>query len=279
MNLDEKNSYNKNKIVKSILYGILFIVIFLMLLISFSSRWALSTWAGLTMDEIIYHLKAPLEGTGDDIIGKYVIWCIVPTIVILFAISLMMFLIHKWKKMLISLVLVSSSLFFMISVYQFWTRLDISAYIEAQRSDTSFIKEHYVDPWDVAIEFPEQKRNLIFIYLESMETTYADIENGGAFEFNCIPELTRLAQENEDFSGHETILNGAYVMPATGWTMAALFGHTSGLPLQTSIEGNNMDTQESFFPYMASIGDILESEGYKQVFMIGSDATFGGRTF
>lgn len=31
--------------------------------------------------------------------------------------------------------------------------------------------------------------------------TYADKENGGAFKQNVIPELTQLAQENEDFSG------------------------------------------------------------------------------
>ena len=38
-----------------------------------------------------------------------------------------------------------------------------------------------------------------------------------------------------------------------------------------------MDTQEKFFPEIITIGDILESAGYTQTLMMGSDATFGGR--
>ena len=34
-------------------------------------------------------------------------------------------------------------------------------------------------------------------------------KNGGAFDENVIPELTQLAQENEDFSGKSNKLNGA----------------------------------------------------------------------
>ena len=45
------------------------------------------------------------------------------------------------------------------------------------------------------ITFPEQKRNLIYLYLESMESTYADKASGGAFDKNYIPELTQLAGE------------------------------------------------------------------------------------
>ena len=35
-------------------------------------------------------------------------------------------------------------------------------------------------------------------------------------------------------------------MPGTTWTMGAMFGQTSGLPLNTSIDANGMDTQDSF---------------------------------
>ena len=54
-------------------------------------------------------------------------------------------------------------------------------------------------------------------------------------------------------------------------------GQTSGLPLNISIDGNDMDTQDNFFPEIITIGDILESAGYSQTLMLGSDATFGGR--
>ena len=59
--------------------------------------------------------------------------------------------------------------------------------------------------------------------------------------------------------------------------MGAMFAHTSGLPLNISIHGNDMDTQEHFFPGITTLGDILSEAGYSQTLMIGSEATFGGR--
>ena len=38
-----------------------------------------------------------------------------------------------------------------------------------------------------------------------------------------------------------------------------------------------MDTQDSFFPEITTLGDILQKEGYSQTLLIGSEATFGGR--
>ena len=164
-----------------------------------------------------------------------------------------------------------------ITVGVTWNGLDISNYMKGQSTYSTFIDDNYIDPSSVNITFPEQKRNLIYIFLESMEMTYADKENGGAFKQNVIPELTQLAQENEDFSGKSNKLNGGYSMPGTTWTMGAMFGQTSGLPLNTSIDANGMDTQDSFFPGITTLGDILQNEGYSQTLLIGSEATFGGR--
>ena len=54
-----------------------------------------------------------------------------------------------------------------------------------------------------------------------MEATYSDNENGGAFKKNVIPELTELAQANEDFSGKSKKLNGGYAMPGATWTIGS----------------------------------------------------------
>jgi phosphoglycerol transferase len=107
--------------------------------------------------------------------------------------------------------------------------------------------------------------------------TYADKASGGAFEQNVIPELTALAQQGEDFSGSDPNLNGGLVLPGTGWTMGGMFAQSCGVPLKLPIDGNSMDTQESFFPGISGIGNILAEQGYRQVLMLGSDATFGGR--
>ena len=65
-----------------------------------------------------------------------------------------------------------------------------------------------------------------------METTYSDEDNGGAFGKDVIPELTEIAQENEDFSGKNNKLNGGDSMPGTTWTMGAMFAQTFGIAVK-----------------------------------------------
>lgn len=158
-----------------------------------------------------------------------------------------------------------------------WTELGVGDYLKDQNTESKFIEDEYVDPTDVEVVFPEQKRNLIYIFLESMETTYSDVDDGGAFDENVIPELTEIAQTNEDFSGADPKLNGGYSLAGTTWTMGAMFAQTSGLPLNISISANDMDTQDSFFPGVTTLGDILSDAGYTQTLLIGSEAQFGGR--
>ena len=256
------------------------IISVLAILICFSIKWMLETWANLTMDELVYHLNSPLEGTNSDMIWQYVFKCIVPTIIIIMVITAIMIIFKKKKKRtgyICIVVLIASVTILVLYGYTAWKKLDIGDYMSGQSEISSFIDDNYVDPKEVTLTFPEKKRNLIYIFLESMETTYSDEDNGGAFGKDVIPELTEIAQENEDFSGKNNKLNGGYSMPGTTWTMGAMFAQTSGLPLKISISANEMDTQDNFFPGITTIGDILSEAGYSQTLLLGSNATFGGR--
>ncbi len=248
-------------------------------LLCFSIRWMFDTWSNLTMDELVYHITAPLEGTNEGMILEYLNVCVVPTILVLL---FLVILLAAWRKKrryyaLMSIGIVGSLILSGTVVRGAWNELDVGNYVKSQGSYSTFIDDYYVDPEEVEISFPDQKRNLIYIFLESMETTYADQKNGGAFEKNVIPELTKLAQQSEDFSGETDQLNGGYAMPGATWTMGAMFAQTSGLPLNISISSNYMDTQDHFFASTTTLGDILEKEGYSQTLLIGSEAKFGGR--
>ena len=233
------------------------------------------------MDELVFHLQSPLEGTNTEMVQGYLKECLVPALMIFLAVVIVVVVccVKKWRYRYFSNGVILAVLLLVAggSIYTTVQKLDVDGYMESKGSYSEFIDTYYVDPADVTITFPEQKRNLIYIFLESMETTYADTANGGAFQENVIPELTEIAQENEDFSGESEELNGAYAATGSTWTMGAMFAHTSGLPLSVSIDGNNMDTQEHFFPGIITLGDILKEEGYSQTLLIGSDATFGGR--
>jgi phosphoglycerol transferase len=244
-----------------------------------SAVWAFTNWSNLHMEEIIYELTAPLTGTGNDMIGKYVIKCVVPAAVTAAVLFLLLFLLRKkkWIGRVKVIGLIVSFAGFACTLVYAWIKLDFGSFIANYGKPSTYIADNYVDPSMVDITFPQHKRNLIYIYLESMEMTYADKANGGGFDFNCIPELTKLAEENEDFSGSDPKLNGGIALNGATWTVGAMFAQTSGLPLKTSLDTNGMSSQSVFFPGIMTLGDILEEEGYDQTLMLGSNATFGGR--
>jgi len=251
----------------------------LSVLLALSVRWMFATWTNLSMDELVYHLTAPLDGTNTDMIWDYVRVCAVPTILVVFFLILILIAWRKKEKVhlfrgIINLVALVGII---VMLGYTWTELGVGDYLKDQNTESKFIEDEYVDPTDVEVVFPEQKRNLIYIFLESMETTYSDVDDGGAFDENVIPELTEIAQTNEDFSGADPKLNGGYSLAGTTWTMGAMFAQTSGLPLNIFISANDMDTQDSFFPGVTTLGDILSDAGYTQTLLIGSEAQFGGR--
>lgn len=265
------------KVFATIFITILFT---LSVLIARSISWMLHTWSNLTMEELIYHLKSPLDGTNSGMIEDYIYSCL--TITILAAIGIILFFIIIRKKsniyhIALPVAAAFSLLLSGISIYHVWDTLDISTYSSNLGTYSTFIDDNYVDPQNIALTFPEQKRNLIYIFLESMEVTYADKKSGGAFDENIIPELTRLSDENENFSGDLNTLNGGHALNGSTWTVASMFSQSSGLPLLIPIDGNSMSTQDTFFPGLYTIGDILQSAGYEQSLLIGSEAVFGGR--
>ena len=267
------------KMIKYLGTAISVVMVGLAILLGFSVRWMFKTWPNLAVDELVFHLTEPLSGANQDMIIEYIVQCIVPMLLVLILFSVLLFFKRKTKYYVCFVI---TGIFFsmgaiVVSLYIAWEKAGIGEYLYNQFAKSNFIEENYADPKNIDLEFPEQKRNLIYIYLESMETTYADENNGGAFTENYIPELTKLAQENEDFSGETTDLNGGHTVEGTTWTMAGMFAQTSGLPLKTSIDANDMDTQEHFFPGITTLGDILKEQGYSQTLLIGSKAEFGGR--
>ena len=172
---------------------IAYIVIVVCLLIAFGAtvtiNWLYETFGHLSMDEIIFHLKVPMEGTNTDIIFTFFKEClwkvILPTIIISFALIYPMvkdikFIkeIHTAERRRTTLTSICiAGLILIISISKIVETTDIKEYIENQTHDSSFISKEYVRPEKTNIEFPEQKRNLIYIFLESMETTYYSTKN------------------------------------------------------------------------------------------------------
>ena len=154
--------------------------------------------------------------------------------------------------------------------------LKIFEYIKFQLSSSKLFEDNYVEPKSVNLEVSDDKKNLIYIYVESLEATNVSKENGGAEDISYIPKLENIALENTNFSNNDKI-GGALNINGTGWTAAALVAQTSGVPLKVPIDANGYDNYGSFLNGVYSLGEILRNNGYKNYFMLGSDAKFGGR--
>ena len=74
--------------IKSIGYGfycILMIIISVIGWILYNlGNWVLETWGLLSIDEIIFHLKVPLEGTNSDVVMDGVRACLPMAVIVLF---------------------------------------------------------------------------------------------------------------------------------------------------------------------------------------------------
>lgn len=268
------------------------IVIVVCLLIAFGATvtvdWLYETFGHLSMDEIIFHLKVPMQGTNTDIIATFMKQClwkvILPSAIIALALIYPMVkdikIIHeihtseRRKTILVSITI--SILILIISIDKILKTTDIKEYIKNQTHDSNFIAKEYVRPEKTKIEFQEEKRNLIYIFLESMETTYYSVQDGGLSQYDLMPEISKLAKENINFSDTNK-LGGAYTLYGTTWTVGAMVAQTAGVPLKLSIEDNAMEEYSTFLGGAYSIGQVLQKNGYHNFLLLGSDATFGGR--
>jgi len=285
---------------------ILPLLIFLLLIFSFflyfSLQYLLDNWEELTVEEILYHIKSPMGGASESLVRIFILSVLLPALGIsLFLIFLYILLQSKnfegilslkskghflsfhlprffnWKKVYLGFCFFLALFFFSLTLIDAWDSISLGSYLSSQLHSSKFIEENYVDPKGIELHFPEKKRNLIYIYMESTELTFMDEAHGGAFPDNLLPEKTALSKEGEDFSGEGDSRNGGISLPGATWTMGAIFAQSTGLPLKISIEQNSMDSQKAFFPSVTALQDILKEEGYTQKFLLGSVGYFGGR--
>ena len=170
-----------------------------------------------------------------------------------------------------------SCLLLALSVLFFAVQMDVLAYAERQAEESDFIQDHYVDPATANITFPEQKRNLVYIFLESMEATFSDPRAGEPIPMDYIPNLSQLARDHVSFSNNEGP-GGALSFAGTTWTASALVAQTAGVPVKVPLAADTYGNDDApFMPGLTPLGTLLAREGYKQTILMGSDGEFHGR--
>ena len=264
-------------------------------LLFFFTIWLLSKYDQIQLDQVLFQMKSPASGAHKDLLSS-AFFRVGVFGVVLTALEIFLYLLlsgrlknafkNKKKYLLYcngrvccffkKIAIPFSAIMLIFSVFFFSIKLRLVGYIGSMVTESDFIKTNYVDPNTAKLTFPEQKRNLIYIFLESMETTYAEPEAGGLVTQDFIPELSKLAKENIHFSNDDN-LGGAYSFAGTTWTAAGMVAQTSGITVKVPLTADSYGGEDAFIPGIVSIGEILEKEGYNQTLLLGSDAAFAGR--
>ena len=274
------------KVILIKIISILFFVIGMIFI--FFSNWFIDYFGQMTPEQFLFNLNSPIKGTAS---GMYMeimmspVFSIIATLVI-FLIFLNfhyeIFLnINNIKRKILNqkylriIMFVLSCIFFVGGVSYGIKKLSLQEVYAAYVKDSPYIKDNYVSPRDVKMSFPAKKRNLIHIYLESMENSYMSKDLGGYMNTNLMPELTALSKEGIHFS-ESNKFGGPYQTYGSGWSVASMVNMSTGLPLKIPMGGNSYGKSGTFLPGAVAIGDILKAQGYNQTIMFGAYAGFGG---
>lgn len=121
---------------------------------------------------------------------------------------------------------------------------------------------------------PSVKKNLVMIFLESIENPLSDEV---LFERNLLAPIQEATADWASVSKLQQYEGG-------GWTMAGLVGTQCGVPLRGAgvgaddINSNEIGAElDSYLPGATCIGDVLSDAGYTNVFMGGAPAQFASK--
>lgn len=178
-------------------------------------------------------------------------------------------------KLFVKHKIIFTILIFIISILIGLYNIKFFSFLNKSFNDSKFIENYYVDPKGVNIKFKE-KRNLIFIMVESLETSLFKKEVGGNWDSHIIPELYDLLSEEDSiyFSTGENS-EGQYNLDGAHYTTASIVTNSSGIVFKLPLNGI-MYTEDNFLNGVYSLGDLLKDNGYTNELISAADTDFGG---
>ena len=253
-----------------------FILCFILLLLSFilinSAKFSIKSWGKIDYQQLLYHLLYP-DKTADSVkfleewIKVYLVDSLKTSIIVLIPLIIIFpcevsfdssifcfngieehtYLLHAD---IIGFIILIGSAIKSINMMGLFNPLNFET--------TDIFDKYYVDPASVHVQFPEEKQNLIILFLESMEMTFASKVNGGGYRKSQIPELEELALDPKNIHFSDTNkLGGVGNVALATWTTAAQFAVVSGLPMKSKKFKNRL-----FYPNVVTLYDILSINGY-----------------
>lgn len=238
------------------------------------SHWLGASFDDPSIDQILYHLRYS-DGLGIDI-GRIFLWTFIAECLVfplLFALAATF--LHgaaarlveprrPVRRLMGGMALPSMAA--AAGAAALMAKLSVFSWVGYQFGEDRF-SEAFVDPRATQVR-PGKLRNLVLIYVESLEDTYGDTRIWGR---DLLQPLRALP--GSSFASYRQA-------PGTTWTMAAMVATQCGVPLRVVSQYDvkpGSGAGPAFLPGAVCLGDILDRHGYRNVFLGGAPLAFAGK--
>ncbi len=285
---------NKPSISSKLLYVLAILLFFIGALASTSSAWASVVYYGVSPDQIFITMFTPITGTDSKLIMSYIEGPLILALTLAYIFAMISYSLiftslsfKREAKALIGAIggrriaTLGGLLVLIVGLCYGIFSLDLDKIVVGYTIEDSFIADNYVDPTKAKITVPNKKRNLIHIYLESIENSFLDEAHGGIMEENLMPNLLKLYNAGDNFSN---LNNGeGYGGPLRtyggSFSCASMVNQQFGLPMRIPTEAAMYSKEGHFLPGAFGLSDLLAYLGYNQTILMGCDSIFSGLTY
>lgn len=256
-----------------------------------TAAWILRTFGQVSIPQLVMNLPRGTQGDGGGadpaLVESFILECLVLPASGTLLVALIYFLVRRftrrsrgqhapvprarWWRAVIAGATALSILFG--GGWYLAQSVQLRQYIEGISGSVS-MEPYYREPF--LLSTPASAKNLVIIYLESMDDAFGDEDLVGEDLLIAVKKST------DDWAKLEALRQ----YPAAGWTMAGLIGTQCGIPPRpaggvwaTEVLDANLigDGEDAYLPGAICLGDILAENGYHNVFLGGASADFASK--
>lgn len=254
-----------------------FLAYFLAFFLLGFSHWLGASFDSPSIDQILYHLHYS-DGMGIDI-GRIFLWtfaveCLAFPLAFAVAAVILQTMVSRMverskpRRLHRAVGAVLPAMALCCGAAALMAKLSVFSWIGYHFAEDRFSR-HFVDPAQVRLRpQPGKLKNLVLIYVESLEETYGDTHVWGR---DLLLPLRNLG--GVGFGNYRPA-------PGTNWTIAGIVASQCGVPLrivsQSDLKSGG-DGARAFLPGATCLGDILHQHGFRNVFLGGAPLSFAGK--
>lgn len=252
---------------------LILITIFINCLIVYLDRY----FGEVNFEQLIFHINFSnnlIIDSDEYIIKKFFQICVLIPFLLIILINIFFFISSKFQRAFNNLLF--SILIFFLLIFTLIRSNDFIKFGEYYSNNKyDIIEKNYISPKKIEFNF-EKSQNLILIYVESFENIF---QNENIFGENLIEELNEYNKDSVSFKNFVQT-------PLTEWTIASIVATQCGLPLKNyglftfgKQTGKHLRTVfgfDNFLPNAICLGDLLENNGYENIFIGSHNTTFTG---